>query len=248
MPRHKTGGYPTYLEDYRKICLSYENYTDGSLKKHGELLEILAPANSADTPEAIRIWQNLYKRWHADKSNKENHSGFGFRFWWLTSELDRVMESQKTPQYATLRVSERNELAEELQNMGNRLSRLLREHELDGNLLHYKSLLFGDWHVYEDCRDKDKEWLEKNGSEKILISTIIDFCSRRAVKILNEAEHVAKNGKNAAAVIFIRKLVTEHNESIAYGQPLYEVAATFTNWLYQTNYDTSSARKLILTG
>ena len=248
MPRHKTGGYPPYLEDYRKICLSYENYTDGSFKKHGELLELLAPPNSANTPEAIKIWQNLYKRWHVDQYNKQNHNGFGFRFWWLTSELDRVMESQKTPQYATLRVSERKDLGDEIQRLGNKLSQLFQKHELDGHLIHYKSLLFGEWHIYEDCRDKDKEWLVETGSEKILLSRIIDFFAVRAVGILNEAEHVAKNGKNASAVIFIRKLVTQHNETIAYGQPLYAVAATFTNWLYQTNYDTSSARKLIRTG
>ncbi len=246
MRRHKNTEYPAYLEDYREICLSRLDSTDPSFKAHGTLLEVLAPKNSTNTPEAVKIWRNLHERWHKDDYNKQNHNGFGFRFWWLTSELDRVIESQKTPQYATLRVSERKDLADEIQSLGNRLSKLFQKHELDGHLIHYKSLLFGEWHIYEDCRDKDKEWLSEHGSEKILLSIVIDFCTKRAVGILSEAEHVAKKGKNAAAVIFIRKLVTAHNESIAYGTPLYEVAAIFTNWLYQTNYDASSARKIVL--
>jgi len=228
--------YPEGLEEYRKICNKEELY----------LLEILAPIDSPYTVDAVKAWKSLYNRWHKNPYNIKYHGAYGYRFWWIANELDRIESARILPKYEQLTESEKVS-TQELAKSSAYLTKQFKDLELDGSFLHCHSKLFGDWHIYEDVRDRDKLWFDEHGSETIPLSRIIEFACKRAVDKLKEAEYHGKQGKNALAVAFLSRLLKEHSaERIAYGKPLYSISALFTNLLYNTNYDESSARKLFI--
>lgn len=237
MKRLNSNVYPEGLEEYRKNCDEEELY----------LLEILAPIDSSYTNDAVKAWKSLYNRWHKNPYNIKHHGAYGYRFWWITNELDRIRRARILPKYEQLTESEKVSIRQELAKSSAYITKQLKDFELDGSLLHLPSKLFGDWHIYEDVRDRDKPYVKEHGSKTIHLSQIIEFACERAINTLKEAEYHGKQGRNASAVAFLRRLLEEHSaENIAYGKPLYGISALFTNLLYDTNYDESSARKLFV--
>ena len=232
-PRHNE--YPHELTEYRQLCK----------KEDLSLLEILAPIDGSYSDLAMKSWVVLHKRWHRNPYNIEHHRGRGFRFWWLEEELARIKDSRTLPKYMQLKESDKATHITKLKEASSFLINSLKNLELDGSFLYCHSKLRGDFHIYEDQQDKIKLWFDEDGSEKILLSLIIEFATKRAIDKIKEAEYYGKQGKNALAVIFLRRLILAHRESHAYGTALYGIAATFTNLLYDTNYDESAARKLM---
>jgi len=53
---------------------------------------------------------------------------------------------------------------------GGLLAKKLKFYGLDGTLFFHKSKLFGDFHIYEDMKDKDKHFLKEQASSNITIS------------------------------------------------------------------------------
>jgi hypothetical protein len=236
MTKLRHNEYPNELTEYRQTCGVEDR----------ALLEILAPEKGTYKDLAIKAWGALRRNWHSNPYNIKYHSEHGFRFWWIEQELESVKEARVLPHYMKLKESEKKQFIRMLAENTNALVKTLRDLGLDGSLLYCESQIRGNWHIYEDQSDKVKEWFDKDGSEKIPLSRIIEFVGERAKNKISKSTYLAKQGKNAEAVAFIRLLTKARQEHPCYRKPLYGVSATFTNLLYGTDYDESSARKIVL--
>lgn len=198
-----------------------------------ELLKILANENSPYRDELIKVWKTLEKH----EFCKHESTIYGFRCHWVYRILERVSLAQKMPPYFYISAKERTALKNDIERLSNELVKKYKAYGLDTNLFFSQSRIFGNWHIYEDYSDANKQRIDQENPDKILTSRIIEFLAERAVDKIEDSKIKGKASKNVKAISFARNLYDANKEK--YGQPLNEVISIITNSLFQTNYNES---------
>ncbi len=120
---------------------------------------------------------------------------------------------------------------------------MLEVNELDVQLVHVDGNNFNGFYFYEDFSDSNQGRIDDAGDHKLAVSWLVQSVAKRAQKIIEDQPVLAKGGKNAEAVRFIRTFFNLH-ESLYRAQLLANVAAA-TNALYATSYLESDIYNLL---
>jgi hypothetical protein len=187
-------------------------------------------ANTA-TDEALRkMWWSIKVRSQEDDP-------------WVSSFVQSCRKATDLPRYYYHGATERDALCRRLKRLASELTRLLREHELDAQVVHSNGENFGGFFFYEDFSDLNQSIIDDQNTRRLRVTDLIGQIANRSVQELEKVRPAKRVSKNVKAVRFVRIIVQLNRHH--YGSPLLEVTATAANTLFGTSYDQARISNLI---
>ncbi|OOY49048.1 hypothetical protein BOV94_12655 [Solemya velum gill symbiont] len=187
----------------------------------------------SSSPDLIKMWQSFERR----------HSNTNYDSLWVIVVFGRFEEALELPAFYYKSSKERAELVSEINRTANRLAVLLKENDLDANLIYIPSGNFKGFFVYEDFSDSNQWWIDRDKTDRALISVILKNIAERSKREVKAVEVKANKTKNMPAILFARSLASRNYSS--YGKVLNASVATATNALFDTKYDESGIKNLL---
>ena len=184
-----------------------------------------------DTPELIAMWRAFGKR-----ANTEDD------LWvWVTVHL--MHNAMNLPPFHYKPKKDRDALVQKLTKAGAALIDILKENDLDLNIVYNDGKIFNGFFPYEGFSPFNQQEIDKSGRKKLLTSNVIREVTQNAINRIEDEPLPGKTGKNAAAIRFVRQIVKLNEKR--FGFSLYIATAVATNTLFNTAYEESDIRNLV---
>lgn len=201
-------------------------------EKNHELHEVACKLIS-DTEEHINMWLAIEKR-----------EKFTYDDLWVWSYLGLAAHFSKLPPYYFISNSDRKELSNRINRLTEELVKLYVDNELDFKIVAANGKILNGFYVLDDFSDKNRKGFENDQNvQKSDFVPILNGAAERAGRMIQEAQHNGKAGKNAKAVRLVRELYDHHIRK--YDSPLNHVLLTVSNSIFETNFTESDIRKLL---
>ncbi len=162
---------------------------------------------------------------------------------WVIAFLSVAYHASEKPPYFYQSRQENKELAKRIEQLTSQLSKLLRSHRLDFNLVHIEGKIMKGFHFFEHFGESNRARMNAKGIDKLPISNLLLALSQQAKEDISYAYSDGKAGKKIREIRFIREIAKSNKQ--VYGSPLNAVIAEATAAIYNTVYSESDIANLL---
>jgi len=184
-----------------------------------------------DDPDIVAMWMALEARCLHDDDL------------WVWSFLSDAEEARTLPPYHYRNKADRTELSDKIGKHAKALAKLLKNNDLDVNIISGQGQIFNGFHLYEDFGESNQVRIDDAGTDKLKFTDLMAAVAKRAETKIKTEPQKGKIGKTAGAVRFIR-IMGKRNHFLC-GTALNKVIATATNALFETSYSESAISELL---